>query len=188
VRQAFPGVPIVLGGIEASLRRIAHYDYWSDQVRRSVCSTARPTSWSSAWASGPIWEIAERLAAGEPSARSATSAAPPTCSARASGRPLEPSRYVRDGRPLAPQLREVAADRQGAFSEMSRAFQYETNPGNGRPSSSRTASEAVYFNPPALPLETADMDGLYDLPFTAQAHWIYGDARSPRSRPSSTRS
>src|SRR3954449_8850285 len=40
-RQAFPGVPIVLGGIEASLRRIAHYDYWSDQVRRSILLDAK---------------------------------------------------------------------------------------------------------------------------------------------------
>src|SRR5207302_10368187 len=48
-RQAFAGVPVVLGGIEASLRRIAHYDYWSDQVRRSVLQIGRASCREGGW-------------------------------------------------------------------------------------------------------------------------------------------
>jgi uncharacterized radical SAM protein YgiQ len=60
-RQAFPGVPIVLGGIEASLRRIAHYDYWSDQVRRSILLDAKADLLIFGMGERPVWEVARRL-------------------------------------------------------------------------------------------------------------------------------
>jgi radical SAM superfamily enzyme YgiQ (UPF0313 family) len=78
-------VPVVLGGIEASLRRIAHYDYWSDQVRRSVLLDSKADLLVFGMGERPVWEIAARLKAGEPIARSATSAARPTCETRATG-------------------------------------------------------------------------------------------------------
>jgi uncharacterized radical SAM protein YgiQ len=65
-REAFPDVPIVLGGIEASLRRIAHYDYWSDKVRRSVLLDAKADLLVYGNGERAIVEIAHRLAAGEP--------------------------------------------------------------------------------------------------------------------------
>src|SRR6266404_1938131 len=64
-RQAFPGLPVVLGGIEASLRRIAHYDYWSDQVRRSMLLDAKADLLVFGMGERAAWEIAQRLAAGE---------------------------------------------------------------------------------------------------------------------------
>jgi uncharacterized radical SAM protein YgiQ len=73
-----------------------------------------------------------------------------------------------------PSFEEVTADKS-AFSEMSKRFQYETNPGNGRPICQPHGAEAIYLNPPAEPLTTADMDGLYDLPFTRLPHWSYSE-------------
>src|SRR3954463_4333621 len=64
-RQAFPGLPVVIGGIEASLRRIAHYDYWSDQVRRSILLDAKADLLVFVMGERPAWEIARRLADGE---------------------------------------------------------------------------------------------------------------------------
>jgi uncharacterized radical SAM protein YgiQ len=64
-RQAFPDVPIIVGGIEASLRRIAHYDYWSDQVRRSVLVDSQADLLVFGNAERAIVEIAHRIAAGE---------------------------------------------------------------------------------------------------------------------------
>src|SRR3954449_8606473 len=64
-RQAFPGLPIVLGGIEASLRRIAHYDYWSDQVRRSILLDAKADLLVFGMGERAAWEIARRLDGGE---------------------------------------------------------------------------------------------------------------------------
>jgi uncharacterized radical SAM protein YgiQ len=65
-REAFPDVPIVIGGIEASLRRIAHFDYWSEKVRRSVLPDSKADLLVYGNAERQIIEIAHRLAAGEP--------------------------------------------------------------------------------------------------------------------------
>ncbi len=65
-REAFPDVPVVLGGIEASLRRIAHYDYWSDKVRRSVLVDAKADLLVYGNGERQVVEIAHRLAKGEP--------------------------------------------------------------------------------------------------------------------------
>ena len=62
---------------------------------------------------------------------------------------------------------------------MSRAFQYETNPHNGRPILQPHGDEAVYFNSPALPLEESEMDGLYDLPFMRAPHPSYANEGIP---------
>src|SRR5262252_1998552 len=64
-REAFKGVPIVAGGVEASLRRIAHYDYWSDKVRRSIVLDAKMDLLGFGMGERGILEIARRLAAGE---------------------------------------------------------------------------------------------------------------------------
>jgi uncharacterized radical SAM protein YgiQ len=65
VREAFSGVPIVVGGIEASLRRIAHYDYWSEKVRRSILLDAKGDLLLYGNAERALVEVAHRLAAGE---------------------------------------------------------------------------------------------------------------------------
>ncbi len=65
VREACNGVPVVIGGIEASLRRIAHYDYWSDKVRRSILLDAKADMLVFGNAERAMVEIAHRLAAGE---------------------------------------------------------------------------------------------------------------------------
>jgi uncharacterized radical SAM protein YgiQ len=176
-RRAFPGTPLVLGGIEASLRRIAHYDYWSEQVRRSVLLDAKADLLIFGMGERPVWEVAERLRKGE--ALRALRDVRGTAYAMRKGEweDLEPSRFVSDGKVVVlPSYEEVSresAEGKDSFAEMSRRFQYETNPGNARPMVQPHGEEAVYFNPPALPLETKDMDELYDLPFARAAHFSY---------------
>ncbi|MCA9662835.1 MAG: YgiQ family radical SAM protein, partial [Myxococcales bacterium] len=178
-RQAFPGLPVVLGGIEASLRRIAHYDYWSDSVRRSVLVDSKADLLIFGMGERPVWEVAERLRGGATVADLRDIRGTAHLRNPGEWEDLEPSRFVRDGRPVRlPSYEEVAADK-AAFSAMSRAFQYETNPGNARPLIQAHGARAVYLNPPARPLETSAMDELYDLPFQRRPHWIYGDARIP---------
>ncbi|WP_216821726.1 YgiQ family radical SAM protein [Uliginosibacterium sp. TH139] len=65
-REAFPGVPVIIGSIEASLRRIAHYDYWSDKVRRSVLPDSKADLLIFGSAERALVELSHRLAAGEP--------------------------------------------------------------------------------------------------------------------------
>jgi uncharacterized radical SAM protein YgiQ len=174
-RQAFPGAPVIIGGIEASLRRIAHYDYWSDQVRRSVLLDAKADMLIFGMGERPVWEVADRLRGGEPisSIRDVRGTAYPLRKGEWEDTP--PSRYVGDGKVLfLPSYEEVAADKQ-AFAEMSRAFQFETNPGNARPLLQPHGTEAVRFEPPAFPLDTPLMDELYDLPFARAPHWSYSE-------------
>jgi uncharacterized radical SAM protein YgiQ len=175
-RQAFPGLPIVLGGIEASLRRIAHYDYWSDSVRRSILLDAKADLLVFGMGERPAWEIAQRLAAGEKASQLTDVRG--TAHVKKNRREWEPllaaeSRYVTDGGVvILPSYEEVTADKR-KFAAMSRAFQYETNAHNGRPLLQVHGDEAVYFNPPALPLSEAEMDALYDLPFLRRPHPSY---------------
>ncbi|MGD0679152.1 MAG: YgiQ family radical SAM protein [Polyangiaceae bacterium] len=181
-RRAFPGLPVVIGGIEGSLRRIAHYDYWSDSVRRSILLDSKADLLVFGMGERPAWEIARRLAAGESVA--ALTDIRGTAYAKKNRRAwadiaADPSRYVTDGKTvLLPSFEEVSADKQ-AFARMSRAFQYETNAHNGRSLLQPHGDEAVFFNPPALPLEEAEMDALYDLPFMRRPHWIYENERIP---------
>jgi uncharacterized radical SAM protein YgiQ len=181
-RHAFPGLPIVLGGIEASLRRIAHYDYWSDSVRRSILLDAKADLLVFGMGERAAWEIARRLAAGE----LVTALTDVRGTAHVKNNPAEwealaaePSRFVRDGKVvLLPSYEEVSTDKR-AFATMSRLFQFETNAHNGRCLLQAHGKQAVFFNPPALPLAESEMDGLYDMPFTRRPHPDYDGSRIP---------
>ena len=181
-RQAFPGTPVVLGGIEASLRRIAHYDYWSDSVRRSILLDAKADLLVFGMGEHAAWEIARRLDAGEHVSQltDVRGSAHVKKNHRAwDDVAKNASRYVTDGRAVVlPSYEEVSRDK-AAFAKMSRAFQFETNAHNGRPLLQPHGDEAVYFNPPALPLAEAEMDALYDLPFVRQPHPSYGGETIP---------
>jgi uncharacterized radical SAM protein YgiQ len=176
-RRAYPGVPIVLGGIEASLRRIAHYDYWSEQVRRSILLDAKADMVIFGMGERPVWELAERLKKGDRIEDVRDIRGTGFVMRKGHWESIEASRFVRDQKPIVlPSYEEVSVDTpaaRDAFSEMSRAFQLETNPGNGRPIIQAHGIEAIYLNPPAQPLDTALMDELYDLPFQRRAHPSY---------------
>jgi len=175
-RQAFPGVPLVLGGIESSLRRIAHYDYWSDSVRRSMLLDAKADLLVFGMGERPAWEIAQRLAAGEHVSHLTDIRG--TAHVKKNRREWEPllqdqSRYVTDKKIVVLPSYEQVRDDKAAFARMSKLFQYETNPRNGRPILQPHGDEAVYFNSPAEPLSESEMDGLYDLPFMRAPHPSY---------------
>jgi uncharacterized radical SAM protein YgiQ len=182
-RQAYPDVPIVLGGIEASLRRIAHYDYWSDTVRRSILLDAKADLLVFGMGERPVWEVARRLDAGEPidRIRDVRGTAWPISKVETEALAQNPSQHVGDGRVVVlPSFEDVCADKK-KYAQASRSLHYETNPYNARPLLQRDRFDlgGVYFNPPALPLETADMDELYDLPFNRAPHPMYADAPVP---------
>jgi uncharacterized radical SAM protein YgiQ len=100
-REAFKDVPIILGGIEGSLRRIAHYDYWSEKVRHSVVLDAKCDLLLYGNAERAIIEIAHRLAAASRWRTSPTCAAPPSCAAprpKAGSRSTPPASTARPRR------------------------------------------------------------------------------------------
>jgi uncharacterized radical SAM protein YgiQ len=182
-REAYPDVPIVLGGIEASLRRIAHYDYWSDTVRRSMLVDAKADMLVFGMGERPVWEVADRLNRGEPieTIRDVRGTAFVIGNDAMKRHEADPAQRAADRKTVVlPSYEAVSADKR-AFALMSRAFQHETNPGNARPLAQRHGDRGVYFNPPAFPLEDGAaqrpgaiaMDELYDLPFTRLPHPMY---------------
>jgi uncharacterized radical SAM protein YgiQ len=188
-REAYPEVPIVLGGIEASLRRIAHFDYWSEKVRRSILFDAKADLLVFGMGERPIWEVADRLKRGETIAqiRDVRGTAYLLKNDEAKRHEADPARRAADSKTVVlPSYEEVVQDKR-AFARMSHDFQLETNPGNARPLLQRHGDRAIFMNPPALPLEDGEgggggsvaMDELYDLPFVRAPHPMYRAERIP---------
>src|SRR5450432_2179818 len=122
-RQAFPGLPIVLGGIEASLRRIAHFDYWSESVRRSILLDAKADLLVFGMGERAAWEVARRLADGEPvSALTDVRGTAHVKNNPAEWQPIAaaPSRFVRAGKAVVlPSYEELSTDKR-EYATMSR--------------------------------------------------------------------
>ncbi len=258
-REAYKDVPIVLGGIEGSLRRIAHYDYWSDKVRRSIVVDAKCDLLLYGNADRAIVEIAHRLAAREPvlsitdvrgtafvrrstpegwfeidstsvdqpgrvedhinpyqttseqaAAQGASCSAPNTTVSIADGAdPVSaggqndskkvdgnthklnflPNPSLAAKRKLPPQDRTVIRlpsyeqVRSDAvlYAHANRVMHLETNPGNARAlvqaHGEGTTARDVWLNPPPIPLTTAEMDYVFDLPYARSPHPRYADER-----------
>jgi uncharacterized radical SAM protein YgiQ len=166
-REAFPGVPVVIGGIEASLRRIAHFDYWSDQVRPSMLVSSKADLLAFGKGEATIALIAERLAAGDPieSLRGLRGVA------YLLGAKETPPHWPDETLAL-PSYEEVSADKQ-AFARMTRTFHHETNPFNAKRLTQAHGDRSLVLNPPSLPISEAEMDAIYDLPYTRRPHPRY---------------
>jgi len=176
-REAFPGVPVVAGGVEASLRRIAHYDYWSDSVRRSILLDAKADLVAFGMGERTVLEIARGLDAGR-TIRELRNLRGVAYRLGASEPPPDGAGPDGSGTIELPSYEEVAADPL-AFCEMTRVSHLETNPHNARRLVQRHGREAVVVNPPALPLAQDEMDEVYGLSFTRRPHPSYGTARIP---------
>jgi uncharacterized radical SAM protein YgiQ len=166
-RQAFPGLPLVLGGIEASLRRLAHYDYWADEVRRSILLDAKADLLIYGMAEQAVVQVAERLLAGEQVRQV---------------RDVRGTAWVVDrgwseaseagGAVVLPAYEQVSTEPR-AFAEMTRLAHLHSNAFNAAPLVQPHGEQAVWSHPPALPLERSELDAIYALPFQRAAHPSY---------------
>ncbi|MEI8372130.1 MAG: YgiQ family radical SAM protein [Planctomycetota bacterium] len=197
-REAYRGVPVITGGVEASLRRLAHYDFWSDKVRRSILLDAKADLLVYGMGERPLMEIVKRLAAGQSvrdlrdirgtayrlGARETNDECKmmkeectrPETSGR--GIPHSSSILPHSDAVLLPSYEEVATDK-AAFAAMTQTIFHETNPYNARRLVQYHGREAVVINPPAWPLAQEEIDRVYDLPFTRRPHPSYGRERIP---------
>src|SRR5262249_36280998 len=158
------------------LRRIAHYDYWSDKVRRSILADAKADILLYGNAERAVVDVAHRLAKG---------AAPHDLDdirGVALLKPAMPEGWTElhadnlevsdEGarnageRPVVrlPAFEQVEADRE-AYARASRVLHRESNPGNARPLVQRHGDRELWVTPPPIPLSTPEMDGVYDLPY-----------------------
>jgi uncharacterized radical SAM protein YgiQ len=188
-REAFHGVPIIAGGVEASLRRLAHYDYWSDRVRRSILLDAKADLLVYGMGERPLVEIVRRLAAGESprqlrdirgtAYRLGASEWRAESGEQSEKRKAEHSPLDTRHSPLVLPSYEAVSTDKAAFVEMTRLIMRETHPDGGVALAQPHGREAVVVNPPAEPLSQAEMDRIYGLPFTRRPHPSYGNHKIP---------
>ena len=160
-REAFPGLPLVIGSLEASLRRFAHYDYWQDKVRRSVIFDAKADLLVYGMGEYATIEIARRLrAGGDISAM----------------HDIAGTAYIAKAPPRGalelPSYEEVCADKR-AYAEASRIEYAEHDPVRGRTLTQRHGDRYLVVNPPAMPLGTEELDRVSELPYTREVHPMY---------------
>ena len=165
-REAHPGVPIIAGGVEASLRRLAHYDYWSDKVRRSIVLDSKADLVVYGMGERQIVEIARRLSTGA-SVKSLRDLRGVTYALGASESPPSGSEVA-----TLPSFEAVCSDFL-AFSEATQKIHHETNPYNAKTIVQWHGDRAVVQTPPDLPLSRDEMDCIYDLPYTRKPHPVY---------------
>jgi uncharacterized radical SAM protein YgiQ len=213
---------VIIGGIEASLRRISHYDYWSDKVKRAVIFDAKADILVYGNAERPLVDIAHRIAAGEdvktmndirgtaviqktplPGWKGVDSTAfdklgkidaipnpyaieDSACAVKTE-QPIEAKAVVlQPARPKPwekvyvnlPSFEKVKDDKMH-YAHASRIMHQETNSGCARALAQSHGDRILWVNPPAYPLETDEMDAVFDLPYARVPHPMYGDAKIP---------
>ena len=194
-REAFPESFIVLGGIEASLRRIAHYDYWSDKIRRSILLDAKADLLLYGNAERALVEVTHRIAKNGPDQnfsdinglafiQNSTPSGWTEASADDLEDPNEGRQRITSNSKndlvviRLPSYEQVAQDPE-AYARASRVLHRESNPGNARPLIQKHGNKDVWLTIPPIPLTTSEMDGVYDLPFARAPHPSYGNNKIP---------
>jgi uncharacterized radical SAM protein YgiQ len=203
-REAYPDANIVIGSIEASLRRIAHYDYWSDKVRRSVLPDSKADLLIFGNAERALVELTHRLAKGEAiesirDLRGTAFMAPKGWKPddkwveRDETLPLKVGvggTAVVQFHPTVPKVPrdktvvrlpsyDAVKDDPVRYAHASRVFHLESNPGNARALVQGHSDRDVWLNPPPLPLSMEEMDHVYGLPYARAPHPAYGNAKIP---------
>lgn len=164
-REAYKGVPIIIGGIEASLRRFAHYDYWDNKVRSSILRDSKADLLVYGMAERQVVEIARRLSDGE-DVRKLTD--------------ISGTAYLTselddfENYKMLPSYEDVTEDKKAyalAFLEQDR----EQNPFSGKTLIQPHGNRYLVQNPPPVPLNQEEMDEVYDLPFVREYHPMYDE-------------
>jgi uncharacterized radical SAM protein YgiQ len=163
VREAFKDAPIVLGGLEASMRRLAHYDYWDNAVRRSILLDARGDILVYGMGETPLVDIAEKLSAGVPAG--GLNHIRGTVVVRGSTDMLQDSAHL-------PSLEEVKSD-AGKFNEAFRITYAQQNPFTALPLTQQHGDRTVIHFPPPLPMRAEELDRIYELPYERSWHPVY---------------
>lgn len=164
MKEAFRDVPLIIGGIEASLRRFGHYDYWSDTVRRSILVDSKADVLIYGMGELQIIELAEAL-----DQNRFEESLPNIRGICYMSKEIPSIECVE-----SPSFEEIKADKM-AFADAFRIQYDEQDPFYGRPIVQKHGDRYVVQNVPALPLTQEQMDAVYNLPYTRKWHPIYDD-------------
>jgi len=164
-KEAYKDVPIIIGGIEASLRRFAHYDFWSDRVKKSIIFDSKADLLIYGMGEKQAVEIAERLKNGEDIKK--------IRNIRGTSFILnEKDKLSIDNYIKIPSFEEVSKNND-AFNRATKIIHQETNPYNSKTIIQYHGKRAVVQLPPAFPLTEREMDKIYSLPYTKNPHPIH---------------
>lgn len=163
-REAFKDVPIVLGGIEASLRRLSHYDYWDDCVRRSILCDCRAAILVYGMGEKQILEIARRLDKGE--------SAQTLDDIRGTVVVRKDIDFIKDRCVVIPSFEETAKDKE-KFGRAFVAMYKQMNPYSAKIVVQPHANLFIVQFPPAYPLSARELDDIYALPYMYNWHPVY---------------
>lgn len=166
IRQAFKDVPIIIGGIEASLRRFAHYDYWDDKIRRSILLDSKADLLIYGMGEKTIVQVADLLNYGM-NIKNLTNIRG-TCY-MSKDLPSNPKDYV-----VTPSFEEIENEPK-AYGESYKIEFYEQDPINGKGIIQSYGDRYLIENPPQEPLSEEDMDISYNLPYMRTYHPMYED-------------
>jgi len=178
-REAFSDVPIVIGGIEASLRRIAHYDYWQDKVRRSILADAKADMLIYGNGERAIVDISHRLARGDAinEIRDLRGTAFFVDDLPSDWTVIDSTRVDKPGRVETPV--DVVTHDPVLYAHANRVLHLETNPGNARALVQNQGGRKLWLNPPPVPLTTEEMDYVFGQPFARVPHPKYDGRKLP---------
>lgn len=181
IRQAYKGVNIIIGGIEASLRRFSHYDYWSNTVKRSILLDSKADLLIYGMGEKALLQIASLLASGK-SAREIRNVRG-TCWYTGKKSDIDEliksdsSDFINEKPPVfVPPYEQVKADTPESKQKYAESYliqEQNTDALNAAVLIEQTDARYVVQNPPALPLTTEEMDKIYELPFTRKWHPMY---------------
>ena len=174
LRRLYPDVPIVVGGIEASLRRLAHYDYWQDRLRPSILIDCPADLLIYGMGEKPVVEIADALACGK-------SIKELTCIPQtALVTPIDamPEERESDSHFILHSYEEALADKR-RHAENFKHIEVESNRYHGRDVWQRTGNVAIKVNRTNPPMTTGEIDASFDLPYTRLPHPRYNGKRIP---------
>ncbi len=161
-RQAFPGLPVVLGGMEASMRRVVHYDYWEDKLRPSILADAKADLLVYGMGESAVREIAARLREGRGDLGGIRG------TARLLGANAAAAADLADAIVL-PSWAALQADSRHLL-RLTKVVEAQQTPYCGKRLVQWHGSRAVLVEPPAFPVQGAAFDALFELPFQRRAH------------------
>ncbi len=164
IREAFGDIPLIIGGLEASLRRFAHYDYWDDKVRRSILLDSGADILSYGMGETSMKEIAARLASGTPVSE-ITDVRGTAFLAKSAAVCVYPKIEC-------PSFEQVCADKR-AYAEANKIQYEEHDPIRGKAILQKHGTQVLIVNPPSMPLTTEEMDFVAELPYAREPHPMY---------------
>lgn len=162
IREAFGNIPILIGGVEASLRRFAHYDYWDDKIRRSILFDSRASILMYGMGEKQIVMIADKLRDG--ASVDEITDVPGTC--------YISHDYDEDISILIPSYEECVESKR-AYADSCRIQYYEQNPYIGKTLVQKHGNRYLIQNPPMAPLSESELDEVYALPYIKNYHPMY---------------